>query len=169
MLWTDVDWDNITLRVKRQLQPVNFGGGALAPTKTKISRQQIQLGKGAMLEIHCQRQENDELLASDRWQEHGIIFTTGIGTDINQRKVSQEVKCILRENGLPDIRFHDLCHTSTSRLLDIGTPITTVQSRAGRSKAGITTDIKGHARTHSQDMAAKIIEEIGTPRTNDLQ
>jgi integrase len=34
-------------------------------------------------------------------------------------------------------------------LLDIGTPVNTVQSRAGHSKASATTDIYGHAMAHS--------------------
>ena len=171
LMWTDVDWEKATLRVERQLQLVYKGGGALAPTKTRAGRRQIKLGKGAMamLEAHRQRQENTRLLAGDRWQEHGMIFTTGIGTYINQSKVSQEFKRILRENGLPDIRFHDLRHTSISLLLDMGMPVNTVQSRAGHSKASVTTDIYGHAMAHSQDAAANIIEEIVTPLTNDLQ
>jgi integrase len=171
LMWTDVNWEKATLRVERQLQPVYNGGGALAPTKTRAGRRQIKLGKGAMamLEAHRQRQENARLLAGDRWQEHGMIFTTGIGTYINQSKVSQEFKRILRENGLPDIRFHDLRHTSISLLLDMGMPVNTVQSRAGHSKASVTTDIYGHAMARSQEQAARMIEEIVTPLTNELQ
>jgi integrase len=165
-----VNWEKAILRVERQLQPVSFDGGALVPTKTKSGRRQIKLGKGAMamLEAHHQRQENQKLLAGDRWKKHGMIFTTSIGTYIDQTKVSREFKHILRKANLPDIRFHDLRHTSISILLDIGTPVNTVQSRAGHSKASVTTDIYGHAMAHSQDAAAENIEEIVTPLTNDL-
>jgi len=80
-----------------------------------------------------------------------------------------EFKRLLRVNGLPDIRFHDLRHTSISFLLDIGTPINTVQRRAGHSKASITTDTYGHAMAHSQDEAAVRIEEMVTPVAVKLQ
>jgi integrase len=49
----------------------------------------------------------------------------------------------LRENGFPDIRFHDLRHTSISLLLAMGNMINMVQGRAGHSKATVTTDIYG--------------------------
>ena len=171
LMWSDVDWKKGTLRIERQLQQANWSGAVLAPTKTKSSRRQIKLGKGllAMLELHRQRQETQKTLAGERWQEHGMIFTTGIGTYIDQTKVSREFKSILRSAGLPDIRFHDLRHTSLSFLLDIGTPVNTVQKRAGHSKASVTTDIYGHSMNRSDEEAAEDIEEIVTPLTNDLQ
>jgi integrase len=89
-----------------------------------------------------------------------MIFTTGIGTYASQSKVSKEFKRILRENGLPDIRFHGLRHTSISLLLDMGTPVNTVQHRAGNSKVSVTTDIYGHVKAHSQDAAAENIEQV---------
>jgi integrase len=98
-----------------------------------------------------------------------LYKTTSIGTFIDQTKVSREFKHILSENDLPDIRFHDLHHTSISILLDIGTPVNTVQRRAGHSKASVTTDIYGHVMAHSQDAAAENIEEIVKPLTNVSQ
>ena len=123
----------------------------------------------ALLKEHREKQEMQKAVAGNRWQEHGMIFTTSIGTYIDQTKVSRAFKRILREAGLPDIRFHDLRHTSISILLDNGTPVNTVQSRAGHSKASVTTDIYGHAMARSQEAAARMIEEIVTPLTNELR
>jgi len=171
LMWSDVDWQKGFLKVERQLQNVSGSGHVLVPTKTKSGRRQIKVGKGAlaMLETHRQRQETLKAVAGDRWVETGAIFTTIIGTYLDQAKVSREFKRILQEYGLPRIRFHDLRHTSISLLLDIGTPINTVQRRAGHSKASVTTDIYGHVMAHSQDAAAENIEEIVKPLTNDLQ
>jgi integrase len=171
LMWTDVDWEKSTLRVDRQLQPVSYEGGALVPTKTRSGRRHIMVGKGALalLKEHRQRQEMQKAVAGNRWQEHGMLFTTSIGTYIDQTKVSRAFKHILREAGLPDIRFHDLRHTSISILLGNGTPVNTVQSRAGHSKASVTTDIYGHAMARSQEAAARMIEEIVKPLTNELR
>ena len=98
-----------------------------------------------------------------------MIFTTSIGTYIDQTKVSRAFKQILQDAGLPDRRFHDLRHTAISIQLDHGIPVYTVQSRAGHSKASVTSDIYGHAMARSQEQAARIIEEIVTPLTNELQ
>jgi integrase len=69
---------------------------------------------------------------------------------------------------MPSGRFHDLRHTSISLLLDIGTPVNTVQHGAGHSKASVTTDIYRHVMAYSQDAAAENIEEIVKP-LNELQ
>jgi len=171
LMWTDVDWEKSILRIERQLQPVSYEGGALVPTKTKSGRRHIMVGKVALalLKEHRERQELQKAVAGNRWQEHGMLFTTSIGTYIDQTKVSRAFKCILREAGLPDLRFHDLRHTSISILLDNGTPVNTVQSRAGHSKASVTTDIYGHAIARSQEVAARMIEEIVKPLTNELR
>jgi len=171
LMWSDVDWKKSILKIERQLQQANWSGAVLTPPKTKSGRRQIKLGKGgmAMLEAHRHRQENQKALAGDRWKENGMIFTTSIGTYIDQTKVSREFKRILRENDLPNIRFHDLRHTSISFLLGIGTPVNTVQRRAGHSKARVTTDIYWHSMNRSDEEAADDIEEIVTPLINDLQ
>ncbi|MGA2491282.1 MAG: tyrosine-type recombinase/integrase [Anaerolineales bacterium] len=70
---------------------------------------------------------------------------------------------LLKQAGLPSIRFHDLRHTSISFLLDIGTPVNTVQRRAGHSKARVTTDTYGHSLAHAEAEAAARIEEFVTP------
>jgi integrase len=152
-------------------QPISYGGGALAPTKIKSGRQRIKVGKVAvaLLKEHRQRQEMQKAFACESWQEHGMIFTTSVGTFIDQTKVSREFKYILRENNLPDIRFHDLCHTSLSILLNLGTPLNTVQRRAGHSKASVTTDFYGHVMAHSQDAAAENIEDLVKPLRNVSQ
>ena len=167
LMWEDVDWEKGTLRIERQLQQAYSSSAVLVPTKTRSGRRQIKLGRIGltMLEAHRQRQEAQKTLAGNTWRENGMIFTTGIGTYASQSKVSKEFKQILSENDLPDIRFHDLRHTSLSLLLDIGTPVNTVQHRAGHSKASVTTDIYGHVMAHSQDAAAENIEQIVKPLT----
>jgi integrase len=121
------------------------------------------------LETHRKQQDLVRADAGEKWQENGLIFTSSIGTFMDQSKVSKEFKCILKKAGLPNIRFHDLRHTSISILLDKGTPVNTVQMRAGHSKASVTVDIYGHAMARSQEQAANQIEELLTPIPVELQ
>jgi integrase len=78
-------------------------------------------------------------------------------------------KVLLKKASLPGIRFHDLRHTSLSLLLNMNTPVNTVQMRAGHSKASVTVDIYGHAMALAQEEAADRIEELVTPIRVDLQ
>lgn len=133
--WSDLDREKGGLLVQQQLQQVDWSGAVLVPLKTKAGHRQIKLGHAnlAQLEAYRQRQEHQRVLAGDRWQENDMIFTSSIGTDLDQSKVSREFKHLLKQAGLPNIRFHDLRHTSLSILLESGTPVNTVQRRAGQA------------------------------------
>ncbi len=169
--WPDLDWNKSTLLVQRQLQLIKGRGFILSPPKTRAGRRQIKLGHGtlAQLDAHRKRQELERAAAGDNWQENDLIFPTTIGTFLDPSRVSKDFKRLLKEVGLPLIRFHDLRHTSISFLLDMGTPLNTVQRRAGHSKASVTADIYGHAMAHTQDEAAEKIEELVTPIPVELQ
>ena len=169
--WSDLDSSKGILFVQRQLQQLSGQGSSLVPTKTKAGRRPIKLGPETLkrLETHRVQQESDKTLAGEGWQENGLIFTSTIGTYVDQTKVSRELKKVLNAAGLPSIRFHDLRHTSISFLLEMGMPVNTVQQRSGHSKASVTTDIYGHPMARSQDEAAEKIEEAITPIAVDLQ
>ncbi|MBM3152460.1 MAG: site-specific integrase [Chloroflexi bacterium] len=169
--WPDLDWNKGTLLVQRQLLPTRGQGFVLAPPKTRAGRRQIKLGHGtlAQLDAHRKRQELEKAAAGDRWQENELIFSSTIGTFLDPSRVSKDFKRLLKKVGLPAIRFHDLRHTSISFLLDMGTPLNTVQRRAGHSKPSVTADIYGHAMARTQDEAAEKIDELVTPIPVELQ
>ncbi len=169
--WSDLDEVKGVLLIHRQLQQIPRKGSFLVPTKTRAGRRQIKLGQGTLsqLRAHRERQEHLKATAGEQWQENDLIFTTGIGTFLDQSRVSKEFKSLLKEAGLPSIRFHDLRHTSISFLLGMGTPVNAVQQRAGHSKASVTTDVYGHSLDESQKEAAEKIEELVTPIAVKLQ
>jgi len=163
--WSDLDLKKGTILVQRQLQLIKPEGYILVPPKTKAGKRQIKLGQGmlAKLENHRKNQEVLKAAAGDKWKENDLIFTSSIGTYMDQSRVHKEFKRLLTKAGLPDLRFHDLRHTSLSFLLENGTPVNTVQQRAGHSKASVTIDIYGHALAGSQNQAADRIDELVNP------
>jgi len=169
--WSDLNEDKGILLVQRQLQQIPRKGLVLVPTKTKAGRRQIKIGQGALaqLKAHRERQEKLKADAGEHWKENDLIFTTNIGTFPDQSKASKEFKRLLKNAGLPSIRFHDLRHTSISFLLGMGTPVNAVQRRAGHSKASVTTDVYGHSLDGAQEEAAVKIEELVTPIAVKLQ
>ena len=64
------------------------------------------------------------------------------------------------EEKLPDIRLHDLRHTSATLLLANNTDIETVSKRLGHSKASVTLDVYGHAMKEMDEKAAKTLEHL---------
>ncbi len=169
--WADLDWEKGTLLIQRQLQRVEHQGLALVPPKTKAGRRSIKLGQGMLDKLisHRNQQELIKAAIGERWKENGLIFPSTLGTPLDSYRVSHQFKKLLKKHGLPDIRFHDLRHTSISFLLDMGIPVNTVQQRSGHSKASVTTDTYGHSMTHTQDEAAQKIEALILPIAVKLQ
>lgn len=64
-------------------------------------------------------------------------------------------KKILKDAGLPHIRFHDLRHTFATTALQNGVDVKTVSSMLGHYDAGFTLRTYTHATGQKQDEAAK--------------
>jgi len=163
--WSDLDWKKGQLHVQRQVQRITGEGLVFVPPKTKAGQRKIKLGQGALERLAAHRSEQELLKAAqrERWEENDLIFPNNLGRPMGCENMISEFKQLLAENGLPKIRFHDLRHTSISFLLDSGTPVNTVQKRAGHSKASVTTDTYGHSLARAEEEAAERIEEMITP------
>lgn len=64
-------------------------------------------------------------------------------------------KKILKDAGLPHIRFHDLRHTFATLALQNGVDVKTVSSMLGHYDAGFTLRTYTHATRQKQDEAAQ--------------
>ncbi|MGZ3647221.1 MAG: tyrosine-type recombinase/integrase, partial [Ktedonobacteraceae bacterium] len=68
-----------------------------------------------------------------------------------------QFKKLLKEAGLPDIRFHDLRHSSATMLLSLG-----VQEILGHSQISMTMDIYSHVLpTMQQEAMSKLNDALG--------
>jgi integrase len=169
--WEDVDWVKGQLFVQRQLQSEKGNGSGLVPPKTKAGIRHIKLSPGTVdrLVKHREEQKVQKEFNRTRWEENDLIFPNTIGKPMSCRNMYVEYKRLLRENGLPDINFHALRHTALSFLLDMGTPVNTVQKWAGHSKASVTTDTYGHSLAHAETEAAVRLEELISPIPVDVK
>ena len=69
-------------------------------------------------------------------------------------------KKILKDAGLPHIRFHDLRHTFATLALQNGVDIKTVSGMLGHFSAGFTLDTYAHVTTSAKREAAKTMGNI---------
>jgi hypothetical protein len=75
----------------------------------------------------------------------------------------------LKRVGLPDIRFHDLRHTSATLLLSQGVHPKIVQERLGHSQIGVTMDTYSHVLPTMQREAAGKMNAILAARRPSQQ
>jgi integrase len=163
--WEDLDWHKGLLRVQRQVQRVPNQGLVFTPPKTRSGRRTIQLGIQTLrtLQDHREKQRVLKAFAGSKWQDHGMIFTSSVGSPVDQRNLDRDFKAILKKTGLKEIRFHDLRHTAASLMLNNGVPSLVVSKMLGHAKTSTTLDIYGHLIPVMQSEAARIMDELITP------
>ncbi len=164
--WSDIDLDAGTLRVNRQLQRVRRDGeksGRLVFSEPKnASRRTVGLPQRAVeaLRSHRKRQLEEKLKAPD-YEDSGLVFATGKGTALDaQNIVNRHFKPLLKQAGLPPIRFHDLRHSCLSLLAQRGEPIRDLQALAGHASAAFTLQRYTHHYDSSAKRTAEAMGEI---------
>jgi len=120
------------------------------------------LAAGATEALKCprKRQLEERSSVATLWQDHGLVFTTKLGTPLNRHNLCQRsFKSLLKKAGLPEIRFHDLRHACATLLLMVGVHPKIVQDLLGHSTIAITLDTYSHVLPNMRDQAAAAMEE----------
>src|SRR2546425_887378 len=118
--WQDINFATGTLQVRRVLthMPAKLngkGGYVEAEPKTEKSRRNIAIATFAIekLKQHRIRQLEEKLKAGPAWTEKDLVFCSMVGGHLlSSRILFAQFKALLKKAGLPDIRFHDLRHSS---------------------------------------------------------
>ena len=76
---------------------------------------------------------------------------------MNPTTAYHQLKKILIESGLPDIRFHDLRHTFATHALANGVDAKTLSGILGHTKASFTVDTYTHTTSDMHRKAAEIV------------
>ena len=148
--WEDLDLEQCTLRVQRQVSRIN-GEVVEAPLKTKNSYRTISLGTDAVGILKEQRKK----CGSSEY-----VFPSPTGGPISPDSVIQMLHRVLKRAGLPKVRFHDLRHTFATVALQNGVDIKTVSGMLGHYSAGFTLDTYAHVTTQAQREAAKTMGSV---------
>jgi integrase len=85
------------------------------------------------------------------------VFATEIGTRHNLTQ--RAFKPLLRDAGLPEIRFHDLRHTCATILLSRGVHAKFVQELLGHATIAITLDTYSHVLPSMSGETAAAMDE----------
>lgn len=162
--WRDVDLEGARLTVRYQLQRID-GRLRLVEPKTARSARTLMLPAVAVsaLAAHQERQEQERLLAGTRWVETGMVFTTTIGTMLDQRNLLRDFYAILKTSELPKVRFHDLRHSAATLLLAQGVHPRVVMDLLGHSSIAVTLNTYSHVIPDMKRESAAQMDAILKP------
>jgi integrase len=143
--WGDVDLEAGTLAVRRTLSETRTGHKFELPKNGKGRSVKLSQRAAEALKSHraCQNEERPKV--GSLWQDHDLVFPTGIGTTMSGTNLTgRHFKPLLKRAGLPAIRLHDLRHTCATILLVAGKHPKYVQELLGHASISITFDTYSH-------------------------
>ena len=157
--WSDVNLDEAIIEVRHTLQRKKGAGLVLMPPKSEKSRRRIELPTICVkaLRRHSEVQKSDKIQAGTSWKASGFVFTSTIGTPIDDRKILKEFNALVTTAKLPKQRFHDLRHACISLLAAQGVPLKVIAEIVGHSDIRLTQNTYQHVyRDAKRDAARKI-------------
>jgi integrase len=165
--WEDINFEMRRLVVRRAIQRAKLPEAAtsrliVVTPKTTKSVRTITLPNVAVsaLVAHKMRQDEERAWAGSDWQETGYVFTTPIGTPLDQKMVDKATRSILAAAELPKIRFHDLRHSAVALLIALGVHPRVIMELLGHSSITTTMNTYGHLFEEFGRQTADTMDEI---------
>ncbi|SPT51288.1 site-specific integrase [Actinomadura madurae] len=139
--WCDVDLDEGTAVICRQLQPRD-GRLMVCPPKTVHSNRVIALDRTtiAALRVHRSRQHAEADADGECYRVSGYVFTNRNGDPISPGWLTHIFQRLIAAHGVPPIRLHDLRHGAATLALAAGMELKVVQEMLGHSSIVLTAD-----------------------------
>ena len=151
LLWTDLDVENMTISVSKQVNRLNGELGVSRP-KTPNSIRKLAIPQRAvelLVEEHAKHPHSPYLFVSPK---------TGTMFDPDSFRHTHEK--ILKAIGAEHIRFHDLRHTFATLSLKYGVDVKTLSGALGHYDAGFTLSTYTHATEGMKRDAADTIGSV---------
>ena len=150
LLWSDLDVENCTLSVTKQLMSSRDGELKITQPKTATSVRLISLP-----------QETVELLKEEHSKHPLNIYmfpSPRTGGMYHPDSIVKLHEKILNDAGIEHLRFHDLRHSFATYALLSGADVKTLSCMLGHYSAGFTLNTYCHA---TRDMQADAARKIG--------
>ena len=162
--WTDVDENNKTIEVNRQVQRITGKGLNIKGLNSDSSYRTIPINQNVInkLIIHRKKQKENKIFYGSDYIDRNLIISKENGDFITPEKIYKEFKTLLKKAELPDIRLHDLRHTYATLSLQEGVPAKVIQKTLGHASIQTNLDIYSHVTEQMyQEAADKIGNVIG--------
>lgn len=163
--WSALDWQAGTLQVTHSVKRVknrdDLSGRRtrliVSELKTPKSRRLLALTPEmvARFRQHRAGQAQAQIAAGASWQDHGLIFASGIGTPMDPDNFSHSFARLCERSGLGHWHPHELRHSGASLMLAQGTPLHVVSEVLGHASVAITKDVYGHLLEGDKRAAAE--------------
>ncbi len=152
--WMDFDEVSGTLKVCRTVYREDGGGLTAGDTKTSAGTRKIVLPSSTAALLSKRKAS-----AMTEW-----IFPDPLKPEqpADPGSAYRRLKVLLKQAGLPSIRFHDLRHTFATHALASGVDVKTLSGILGHTRAAFTLDTYTHTTGDMQKRASEVVGDFLT-------
>ena len=157
--WQAVNFDANTITINHTV----VGGTRIIAkddTKTYCSKRTYELLpeiKALLLQLHEQQEDYKRRLGSG-YHNNDYIFKNPNGMPYRPDSLTRSFKRALERHRLPQMRYHDLRHSTASILVDKGWDINDIKEWLGQSDISTTANIYAHISHRRKVSLAKSLE-----------
>ncbi len=164
LTWRAVDLERAYISVFQELSK-RGGVCVIKDVKTSYSRRRIAMSPSLVqvLREHRIESEGQAVLLGKELGEDDLVFSYPDNRPLDPSTVTHALARLLKETGLPHIRFHDLRHTHASYLLGAGVNPKVVSERLGHASVAFTLDTYSHVMPGMQESAAASLDRLILP------
>lgn len=182
--WEDIDFDQGTIKIERQVQRLSWRHGCKAPCgkrpascpkrhsgglveRSPKSTDSVRLIVPPQIVLEAltthRQQQMRERMAAPTWARADLVFTDTQGRLIDPRKDYERGKALLRKAGLPKARIHTLRHTAVTAMLGAGVSSPLISATMGWSASTTTIMLQRYAHVrveHLRDAASALESSV---------
>lgn len=134
----------------------------LKTPKTESSIRKVFIPRSVaeyLAEIKKEQDELIEVLGSE-YQNYNLVMATTFGFPISSSYIREKMQEVIEQQGLPDVVFHSLRHTSVTYKLKLsGGDIKSVQGDSGHAQADMVTEVYSHIIDEDRRKNAQLMEQ----------
>ena len=150
--WSDIDFNEGTLCIKRSVSTKEGGGVSIGETKTDAGVRTIIMPPSVATLLWKKR--------SDAINEWVFPHYTNPSDPLHPSSAYKKLKPLLKRLELPLLRFHDLRHTFATQATDGGVDPKTLAGILGHTDASFTLDTYTHVTSDMQRGASAIVNNM---------
>ncbi len=141
----------------------------LKTPKTDTSERKVYILKfvaQCLINIKKEQDEVKEALGSE-YTDYNLVMATTFGLPINDSYILDQMQKVIDKEGLPDMAYHSLRHTSVTYKLKLsGGDIKAVQGDSGHAQADMVTEVYGHILDEDRRKNAELMENAFYNKVN---
>jgi len=160
--WDDIDFVNKCLYIRRSVGHLGRHGIIEKKPKTKSGLRKVNVPDFLIdiLKLHRQRQEEQKVKKGTAWKNSGYVFCNTVGNFYHEGNLDKRYKRLLKDAGLPEVRFHDLRHSAATILISMGVNPKVVQELLGHSSITTTLNTYTHVLPTMQQEAMQKLHDF---------